>query len=252
MGSAFLQRDSSTNRIHVHQQEPSYQRTEVQNWGPIQRTTLLISGVLHTLPRSQKSSWYPIHYMQAIQSMPRIWNQGFWSAFSCGYCVKFYHDVTQSPVYQIMKTHKVPLLELIVFTDASRKDWLPRHRTIHGRWICLLPRWIHPCKVTCTNLSHNVFWKGRKHVFVLRRKHGRSTHMDAALWLQTPGHRTLQQIQSNVHYSPKHSHGGQSGSCANEHEWSAYQTDATHLMMIPLCERCQTKTTQTVLDSKRR
>jgi hypothetical protein len=47
-----------------------------------------------------------------------MWLFGYLRKYYSDYCVKFYLDVTQSPRCQIMKTHKVPISELVVYTDA--------------------------------------------------------------------------------------------------------------------------------------
>jgi hypothetical protein len=59
------------------------------------------------------------------------------------YCIKFYHDVTQSPAYQIAKSHKVPISELLVFTNASWQDCPDTGRSTAGEFVFCQGGYIH-------------------------------------------------------------------------------------------------------------
>jgi KUP system potassium uptake protein len=51
------------------------------------------------------------------------------------YAIKFYHDVTQSPVYQIAQSQNIPQAEIIGFSDASWQDCPDTGRSTAGEII---------------------------------------------------------------------------------------------------------------------
>jgi hypothetical protein len=59
------------------------------------------------------------------------------------YCIKFYHDVTQSPVYQILKTHKIPISELVILTDSSWQDCPDTGHSTIGEFVFCQGGYVH-------------------------------------------------------------------------------------------------------------
>ena len=59
------------------------------------------------------------------------------------YGIKFYHDVTLSPVYQIAKSQNVPQSELIVFSDASWQDCPDTGRSTAGELVYCQGGYVH-------------------------------------------------------------------------------------------------------------
>jgi hypothetical protein len=51
------------------------------------------------------------------------------------YAIKFYKDVTQSPVYQIAKSQNIPQAEILAFSDASWQDCPDTGRSTAGELI---------------------------------------------------------------------------------------------------------------------
>ena len=57
--------------------------------------------------------------------------------------IKFYHDVTQSPIYQITKSQNIPQPELLGFSDASWQDCLDTRRSTAGELIYCQGGYVH-------------------------------------------------------------------------------------------------------------
>ena len=51
------------------------------------------------------------------------------------YAIKFYHDVKQSPIYQITKSNNIPTSEIVAFSDASWQDCPDTGRSTCGSMI---------------------------------------------------------------------------------------------------------------------
>jgi hypothetical protein len=59
------------------------------------------------------------------------------------YGIKFYHDVTQSPVHQIAKSQNVPQSEIIVFSDANWQDCPDTGRSTAGELVYCQGGYVH-------------------------------------------------------------------------------------------------------------
>jgi hypothetical protein len=57
--------------------------------------------------------------------------------------IKYYHDITQSPIYQIAKSQNIPQSELLAFSDASWQDCPDTGRSTAGELIYCQGGYVH-------------------------------------------------------------------------------------------------------------
>jgi hypothetical protein len=63
-----------------------------------------------------------------------LWLFGYLQKYP-DYALKYYHDVTQSPVYQIARSQNIPQAEILAFSDASWQDCPDTGRSTAGELV---------------------------------------------------------------------------------------------------------------------